>query len=226
MTIMDRMGVFYVSISQLMLQDTGPYWCGIEKPYADLLFPVKLVIEEPVSDPVITAFNSLEGSCLGNPVNLGCECSKGSPVYYKWIKKSNPTDIPITQSKLLTLHCGIITDTQQYYCVASNSISQKSSALVNAVMLTPAKKDCSYLLHISDHEAYTCGSTTPASTVKEWTTYKYRTMYRPTIGNNSIPLNISINTQQNTSKLSAVWGDLRWVAFAFLVVFFIAAVKC
>uniref|UniRef100_A0A8C0GED4 Immunoglobulin domain-containing protein n=1 Tax=Chelonoidis abingdonii TaxID=106734 RepID=A0A8C0GED4_CHEAB len=42
----NRRGYFLVTMHQLVEEDSGMYWCGIERPYADMMTAVKLTVTE------------------------------------------------------------------------------------------------------------------------------------------------------------------------------------
>lgn len=42
----NRRGVFKVAMQQLAEDDSGTYWCGIDRPYADIMIQVKLVVKK------------------------------------------------------------------------------------------------------------------------------------------------------------------------------------
>uniref|UniRef100_A0A670KGW6 Ig-like domain-containing protein n=1 Tax=Podarcis muralis TaxID=64176 RepID=A0A670KGW6_PODMU len=47
LTLLDnRKGVFWVTMHQLTEDDSGTYWCGIERPFADIMTSVKLKVNK------------------------------------------------------------------------------------------------------------------------------------------------------------------------------------
>uniref|UniRef100_A0A452J225 Ig-like domain-containing protein n=1 Tax=Gopherus agassizii TaxID=38772 RepID=A0A452J225_9SAUR len=42
----NRRGYFLVTMHQLVEEDSGMYWCGIQRPYADMMTAVKLTVTE------------------------------------------------------------------------------------------------------------------------------------------------------------------------------------
>ncbi|XP_054836409.1 uncharacterized protein LOC129330405 [Eublepharis macularius] len=53
----NRRGVFKVTMRQLAGDDSGTYWCGIDKPYADIMIKVKLMVNKGKSQMMILVSN-------------------------------------------------------------------------------------------------------------------------------------------------------------------------
>ncbi|XP_029428703.1 polymeric immunoglobulin receptor-like [Rhinatrema bivittatum] len=163
-----RFGVYSVTMTKLTLEDAGTYWCGIDAPYADVLFQVKLtVIEEPVSAPEIKFIDDPTKSCSGRPVTLNCFSHKGFDIRYSWYRKTDLEDLSLGHSANLVLHCGLLPGTQEFYCKASNRASRQSSWVVKAVVLTASTENCVYQLLLNEQGKYTCGTSTLPPTTTE-----------------------------------------------------------
>ncbi|KAJ1138739.1 hypothetical protein NDU88_005120 [Pleurodeles waltl] len=143
-------GTLFITLQQPSLEDSGTYWCGIERPYADIMTSMKLKVkEEPVSSPFITFLNEPDNTCGGKSVTVQCKSAKGFNIKYVWYKKSESTAVTILQSANLRFDCEVLPQTQEYYCEASNLESKEASHIVTAVVLTPSKENCVYLLVVN-----------------------------------------------------------------------------
>ncbi|KAH1171326.1 hypothetical protein KIL84_006944 [Mauremys mutica] len=154
----NRRGYFLVTMHQLVEEDSGMYWCGIQRPYADIMTAVKLTvtegqlfgsISEPLSTPLITLTNHPSESCLGRSVTVRCHSATGSNVYYTWYRKSFPTNIVLVHSSDLVLRCGDLLESQSYFCQAATRRANKSTQVLRAEVLTPAKENCTYQLQLT-----------------------------------------------------------------------------
>ncbi|KAJ8285851.1 hypothetical protein GJAV_G00031670 [Gymnothorax javanicus] len=82
-----------ISISNLLVSDTGTYQCKVKKTPGVDMIKVTLVVMVPPSKPKCWVDGSEE---IGGSVSLRCKSSKGSiPLTYKWIRESGG-DIPAT----------------------------------------------------------------------------------------------------------------------------------
>ncbi|XP_019369830.1 PREDICTED: CMRF35-like molecule 5 [Gavialis gangeticus] len=157
----DRRGTVQVTMHQLAEDDSGTYWCGIEKPYADIMTAVELTVtEEPPTTPVLTVLGRPHDSCLGRPAIIRCHAATGSRVTYTWYQEHPPTAIAIAHTRDLVLQCKDLLESQSYYCQAATRRATKSSWVVRAKVLAPATENCSYQLHLQDGELPTCARAT------------------------------------------------------------------
>ncbi|CAI5777841.1 CMRF35-like molecule 8 [Podarcis lilfordi] len=91
LTLLDnRKGVFWVTMHQLTEDDSGTYWCGIDRPFADIMTSVKLKVNKapttcqhvqtsPPSTPsstaeVITAFPDISDFNLNASLSSNATC--------------------------------------------------------------------------------------------------------------------------------------------------------
>ncbi|KAF0035887.1 hypothetical protein F2P81_011199 [Scophthalmus maximus] len=96
-----RKGLF-VKVTGLQLDDTGVYWVGIDKIYADIMTSVNVFITE-----------------------------EGTDIRYAWYQRTHHKDLPVHPSSDLYLHCGSVEKGSDYYCVASNDISTEESEILS-----------------------------------------------------------------------------------------------
>ncbi|XP_026223313.1 uncharacterized protein LOC113167128 isoform X2 [Anabas testudineus] len=152
----------YVKVTNLQFDDTGAYWVGIDKVYADIMTSVSVVITEvPVSKPKLWALGSLitEATCRGQPVTVRCGCAKGTGIRYTWYQHTGLKDILLHQSSDFGLHCGTVDKDSAYYCIASNDISSEGSDMLSVQVLMPADIDCIYVVNMPGHTlVYHCGT--------------------------------------------------------------------
>ncbi|XP_044869150.1 triggering receptor expressed on myeloid cells 2-like [Mauremys mutica] len=206
----NRRGYFLVTMHQLVEEDSGMYWCGIQRPYADIMTAVKLTVtEEPLSTPLITLTNHPSESCLGRSVTVRCHSATGSNVYYTWYRKSFPTNIVLVHSSDLVLRCGDLLESQSYFCQAATRRANKSTQVLRAEVLTPAKENCTYQLQLTDGESYNCVRTTPVFTVEMPST--------PFTGYSTPCPNSSSHPGIEDSWIPVPWAILRWLFLLILV---------
>ncbi|XP_034626520.1 polymeric immunoglobulin receptor-like [Trachemys scripta elegans] len=206
----NKRGDFLVTMHQLVEEDSGMYWCGIQKPYADIMTAVKLTVtEEPLSTPLITLTSHPSESCLGRSVTVRCHSATGSNVYYTWYRKSFPTNIISVHSSDLVLRCGDLLESQSYYCLAATRRANKSTQVLRAEVLIPAKENCTYQLQLTDGESYNCIRTTPVFTVETPST--------PFTGYSTPCSNSSSHPGTEDSWIPVPWAVLRWLFLVILV---------
>ncbi|XP_044066551.1 uncharacterized protein LOC122882820 [Siniperca chuatsi] len=141
----------FVKVTNLQFDDTGVYWIGIDKIYADIMTSVNVVITEvPVLKPRLWPLSSLveRPTCWGQPVTVRCGCTKGTGVRYTWYQNTHIKDILLYHSSDLYLHCGTVDKDSDYYCIASNDISSQQSDILSVQVLLPADSSCIYVVII------------------------------------------------------------------------------
>ncbi|XP_034152031.1 uncharacterized protein LOC109616418 [Esox lucius] len=215
----------HIIITNLKLEDTGAYWVGIDKIYADIMTYIHLIVTlEAVSKPQTLPLSSILGTCWGKPVSVRCASAKGSTVHYTWYQLSNPQDIQFQSSADLHLHCGVSEEDRQYYCKASNDVSSQRSDLVFLKVLKPSEEDCIYSISLVGQRSYNCSdrlktSTAPpvqTSTCQHSDTSLTSETYHSEIRNRSSPSN---QTHQDwVWTVLPVWYEvLRWLFLAILI---------
>nr|XP_043894227.1 uncharacterized protein LOC122777214 isoform X2 [Solea senegalensis] len=159
-----------VKVTDLQIDDTGVYWVGLDKIYADLMTPVSVhVTEVPVSKPRLWPLRSLvdRPTCWGQPVTVRCGCDERTGIHCAWYQRTQHKDFLLPLSPDLYLNCGTVEEDSDYYCVARNDISTQESEPLSVQVLTPAQRDCIYVVNMQDQPVYDCTdrmSTTMAST--------------------------------------------------------------
>ncbi|TKS76659.1 CMRF35-like molecule 5 [Collichthys lucidus] len=118
-----RYGLF-VKVRDLQFEDSGVYWVGIDKIYADIMASVNVVITE-VSKPKLRPLSSQvdRPTCWGQPVTVRCGCEQGTGVRYAWYKSTQLEDTLLNNSADIHLQCGTLDKDSDYYCTAHNDIS-------------------------------------------------------------------------------------------------------
>ncbi|XP_033899211.1 CMRF35-like molecule 8 isoform X1 [Acipenser ruthenus] len=216
----NRRGLLSIEMKQLSLEDTGTYWCGIDKPYADIMCAIHVkIVEEPVSDPVVTFLSLPSVSC--STLTISCHSAKGTSVHYTWYKSSDSEDVPVQLSHALSLHCETLLESQQLYCTASNSVSKKSSVLVGVDVILPAQEKCVFRVKITNQESYTCWNGITTSTVLG--TYDITEEY--TSRSSSLSTGVIKNPPDATAWY-ITWEVVRWMLFATLLVVCIVMRQC
>ncbi|XP_026187611.1 Fc receptor-like protein 5 [Mastacembelus armatus] len=145
-----RRGLF-VKVTDLQFTDSGNYWIGIDKIYADIMTSVNVVITEvPVSKPRLWPLSSLvdRQTCWGQPVTVRCGCARGTGIRYAWYQHTHHKDFLLQQSSDLGLHCGTVENNSDYYCIASNDISSQGSDFLSVHVLMPADNSCIYVVNM------------------------------------------------------------------------------
>ncbi|XP_035501804.1 uncharacterized protein LOC118317322 [Scophthalmus maximus] len=226
-----RKGLF-VKVTGLQLDDTGVYWVGIDKIYADIMTSVNVFITEvPVSKPRIWPLTSLadRSTCWGHPVTVRCGCAEGTDIRYAWYQRTHHKDLPVHPSSDLYLHCGSVEKGSDYYCVASNDISTEESEILSVQVLLPADRSCSYAVNMQGQNIYDCTASTTEVQTPPLATCK------TTVSSHSDPTNqlsqINQTHQDLLFKRTQTWLPLwytllRWGSFASLLIFLCVVLKC
>ncbi|XP_059924180.1 uncharacterized protein LOC132469777 isoform X1 [Gadus macrocephalus] len=160
----------FVEIRALRLEDTGVYWVGIEKPYADIMVSVDMeVTEVPVSKPDLWPLVPLAHTCWGRPVTVRCSCTRGSSVGYAWYQHSQRQNTPLLSlaESDLRLDCANVEGDSHFYCRANNTLSSQTSSSLSVEVLVVAAVNCSYVIHIQDYPMYQCALPTPTPPVTD-----------------------------------------------------------
>ncbi|XP_069567080.1 high affinity immunoglobulin alpha and immunoglobulin mu Fc receptor [Brachyistius frenatus] len=155
-----------VEVTNLQLDDTGLYWVGIDKIYADIMFSVNVVVTKgrnktfvdylgkmfPVSKPTVWPLSSLGGrpTCWGKPVTMRCGGAKGTGVQYAWYQRTPQKDFLLKSSSDLWLNCVTVESGGRYYCNASNDMSSEESDILSVQVLMHADSSCIYVIDIQD----------------------------------------------------------------------------
>ncbi|XP_051518230.1 complement receptor type 2-like [Myxocyprinus asiaticus] len=173
-----------VFIKDLQLDDTGIYWVGIDKIYADIMLRIQVTVtKEAVMKPKVWPLSSPEMTCWGQPVVFRCKSERGTDVQYTWYRVGHPNNIVLDHATDIHFHCSKITEDSQFFCSASNNISSQNSESVSLQLLQPAEKGCVYLITSKTLTSYDCiRSTTPPSTTiktteKFWSSARHQTLY-------------------------------------------------
>ncbi len=104
----------------------------------------------PVSKPRLWLLSSLvdKPTCWGQPVTVRCGCAKGTSVRYSWYQNIHHEDILLHHSQDLDLHCGTLEKDSDYYCAASNDISNHRSDALSVKVVMTADSSCIYVINI------------------------------------------------------------------------------
>uniref|UniRef100_A0A8C9VQZ5 Ig-like domain-containing protein n=1 Tax=Scleropages formosus TaxID=113540 RepID=A0A8C9VQZ5_SCLFO len=157
----------FVLMANLRLDDSGVYWIGIDKIYADIMSRIQVrVSEEILTKPRVWFPSPPQSSCWGQPVTVLCSSDRGTRVRYAWYQTGRTQDVKIADQDSLHLHCAAMEEDGRYYCVASNSLGSERSRTVTAQLLQPAEEDCIYAVTVNNESSYNCrerlGTTTTA----------------------------------------------------------------
>ncbi|KAJ8016903.1 hypothetical protein DPEC_G00012180 [Dallia pectoralis] len=160
-----RTGI-HITVRNLKIEDTGVYWVGIDKAYADIMTSVHLIVtlKEAVSKPQALPLSSVLRTCWGQPVTVRCASAKGSTVHYTWYQLSKPQDVQLQSSADMHLHCDFVEERRQFYCIASNDVSSQRSDMVSLEVLKPSKDDCIYIISLEGQRSYDCSDRLKTST--------------------------------------------------------------
>ncbi|KAG7221687.1 hypothetical protein INR49_000054, partial [Caranx melampygus] len=231
-----RRGLF-VKGTNLQYDDSGRYWVGIDKIYADIMTLIDVsVTEVPVSKPRIWPLSSLVGgpTCWGQRVTVRCGCTYGSSIRYSWYQRVNHKGLHLHSSSDLHLDCTTVEKDISYYCIASNDISKQESEILSVQVLVPADINCIYVVKMQGQPVYDCAdrmSTTVAPTPTP-TTCQAPTddITHTDAGNQSLQSN---QTHHHSLFLKRAWTGvplwyalLCWASFAVLLICPCIVVKC
>ncbi|XP_070401315.1 CMRF35-like molecule 2 [Nothobranchius furzeri] len=151
-----RRGLF-VKVTQLQAKDSGEYWIGIDKIYADIMTSVTLkVTKVPVSKPRLWPLTSLvdRQTCWGESVIVRCESTKGTDISYAWYQRVLHEDVLHCHSPYLSLHCSTVTSSTDYFCSASNSVGSEQSDVLSVQVLVSANGNCIYAVNIPGERCF------------------------------------------------------------------------
>ncbi|XP_063300478.1 uncharacterized protein LOC134590500 [Pelobates fuscus] len=201
----NKWGTLSITMRNLVPEDSGTYWCGIEKAYADIMISVKLtVIEETVSEPVVAFIGNPRDSCLGLPVSIDCRSTTGRHLNYSWYNQKNRV---VIGSNTLKIQCDKLTQADEYYCEASNNKSKIFSSVIRAQLLDSTDNICKYIIILQDHDNYSCPLPTTimpgiTTAIQEVTTSCAATTFQEMSTNVSVELSL-YNRMES-------WASLRW----------------
>ncbi|KAJ4918540.1 hypothetical protein JOQ06_026218 [Pogonophryne albipinna] len=226
-----RRGLF-VRVLDLQKGDSGVYWVGIDRPYADVMTSVRVVVTEvPVSKPSLQPlFSLMEGStCRGGPVTVRCVCSRGTAVRYSWFRHTHPEDEDedeeLQNSADLQLTCDSLQDAE-LYCSVRNEVSSERSESLRVNILPPADSHCRYVVHLQGQPVYDCAVSTTAQTTSPPTSCHTTGEIQPDTTNQLI---IATGTHLLLRVFTGVplwYTMLRWGSFASLVMFICVFITC
>ncbi|XP_059805794.1 polymeric immunoglobulin receptor-like [Hypanus sabinus] len=153
MTVRDNssLGIFTVTMENLVSEDTGHYLCGITSSDDIVIFVMYLqVSDEPVSVPLLRFSPLTRGSSCGNYVSVFCEPVHGSlPIQYSWYEKTPSGDSKISDTNKLDLHCQSLKDNNYlYYCNVSNGNGIKSSEMIR-MSTSNNVRNCRYVIEVN-----------------------------------------------------------------------------
>lgn len=217
-------------MTNLQFDDSGVYWVGIDKIYADIMTSVSLVVTQvPVSKPRLWPLSSLadRSTCWGKSVTVRCGSERGTGIQYAWHRK----DILLHHSSDLSLHCSLVEKDSDYYCVASNDINRENSDLVYVQVLMPADSSCIYVVKIQGQPVYDCADRMSTTTVQPTplSTCQPTTRVHSATRNVTLPIN---HTDRNPffrrtwSGLPLWYSLLRWSSFASLLIILSVILQC
>ncbi|XP_054912898.1 uncharacterized protein LOC129377158 [Poeciliopsis prolifica] len=218
--------VLIVKLTNLQIEDSDVYWIGIEKMNADIMMSVKVsVTQVPVSIPRLWPLTLLAdgATCLGKPLTVRCGCAMGTNVFYTWYQHQHHRSFLLFSSSDLSLHCGMLTEDSEYYCSASNSISNAQSDALSVKILLPDNSSCIYVANIPGQPVYDCtdrmrttvAETSPTTTCIETTKIPSDTSEQ------SLQVNQTAMDAFFTSTWTGVplWYELlRWGSLVILII--------
>lgn len=201
----------FVKVTNLKFDDTGVYWVGIDKIYADIMTSVTVVITEvPVSKPRLWPSSSLADrpTCWGQPVTVRCGCTKGTSIHYAWYQNTQHDNVLLHHSSDLFLHCGSVDKDSDYHCVASNDISSQRSDIVSVQVLMPADSDCIYAVKMQGQPIYDCADRMRTTTAKPPTPTTCQTTMK-------IPSDTTNQFLQSNQTLQDLFFNRAWTGVPF-----------
>ncbi|XP_072552203.1 uncharacterized protein [Salminus brasiliensis] len=217
---------FHIQVTKLQLRDTGIYWVGIDKIYADIMVKIRVeVSEEAVSRPEVWPVGSPLLTCQGRSLTLRCRSERGTNVQYSWYRKANPEAVLLESASDLPLHCASLTQYGLVICSAQNTVSRESSKAVFIQVLQPGDKDCIYSLMSEGIEGYDCRTTTPALTTTTMTTVEVLSSTLVTCHSEWEDQSDHVNQTWIESLFLRSWSGVplwydivRWVLFTAMVI--------
>ncbi|KAM9751161.1 uncharacterized protein ACNS7B_008070 isoform 1-T1 [Menidia menidia] len=220
-----RQGLF-VEVTDLRLDDSGVYWIGIDKIYADIMVSITVVITEvPPSKPRLWPLTSLADrqTCWGGAVTVRCDSEEGTGIHYAWHQPAPHQELQLHSSDL-RLDCGTVRD-GSYFCSASNDAgSSQSDAFSLQVLMPTDTSDCIYVVDIPGQPVYDCAdrmSTAPARPLPMTTCKAAMTTHA------RVNETVREAFPNRTRTGLPLWYEaLRWGAFASLLVTLYAVTKC
>ncbi|XP_041655987.1 uncharacterized protein LOC121517935 [Cheilinus undulatus] len=227
-----RRGLF-VKVTNLQFGDTGVYWVGIDKVYADIMTSVKVTVTDvPVSKPRLWPLSPLESrpTCWGQQVMVRCGSDQGTSIHYTWYYEQNL----LHHSSDLKLHCeGLKRDNIDYYCITSNDVSSQRSETLSVQVLIPADSDCIYVIKMQGQPVYDCADRMTTTTIS--TTILTTT---PAAASSNMKIHTEATNQSliflqtepffcRTLMGFPMWYTLlRWIIFASLLIFLCTFLIC
>ncbi|KAK7884135.1 hypothetical protein WMY93_027258 [Mugilogobius chulae] len=197
----------YIKVTGLRFEDAGTYWVGIDKAYADVMTQVEVVVTEvPVSKPTLRPASSLADrpSCWGKPVTVSCRSDQGTNIKYVWYQQTDSaagSDVAVSSSSDLRLHCGLAWTDTSFYCVAKNNAGQQRSETVHVQVLVSAENNCIYAIKIQGHLFDECADRLTTTATSPPTTTSTEVYSTTTTGNYSSPAS---PVNQNLTHLSVI----------------------
>ncbi|KAI7794177.1 hypothetical protein IRJ41_014816 [Triplophysa rosa] len=158
-----------VRVRDLQLDDTGTYWVGIDKIYADIMLRIQVIVRnEAVINPNVWPLSSVEMTCWGQPVTFRCRSERGTDVRYTWYRVGHPNNIVLHHATDMNFHCSNSTESTQFFCSASNDFSRQNSEMFTVQHLQPANQGCMYLITSKTVSSYDCirSTTSPSTTTQ------------------------------------------------------------
>lgn len=173
-----RKGLF-VKVKNLQFDDTGVYWVGIDKIYADIMTCVSLVVTEglwegfsplpatffhdaqlqlewfyfvvsvPVSKPRLWSLTSLADRPTCWGQPVTVRCSCTTGTAVHYAWYRKEEDVLLSNTSDLRLHCDTLDHSSNYYCSATNDISHQRSDIVSVQLLIPGYSSCIYVIAMS-----------------------------------------------------------------------------
>ncbi|XP_066526608.1 uncharacterized protein [Hoplias malabaricus] len=213
----------HVQMTGLQLSDTGIYWVGIDKIYADIMFMIQVkVTEEAVSRPHVRPVGSPLLTCKGQPLTLTCRSERGTNAQYSWYRR-NYSEAELLQSvPNLHLDCAFLTQDAVFVCSAHNTISRQFSEDVFCQVLQPGHENCVYSLTSEAVDSYDCRTTTLTPTTTAMTTVEVSSFETQTGGYENITLHANetlVDFLLRSWSGVPLWYDvIRWTLFVTMII--------
>ncbi|XP_032413664.1 uncharacterized protein LOC116716843 [Xiphophorus hellerii] len=223
-----------VKVTNLQIEDSDVYWIGIEKINADIMMSVKVTVTQvPVSKPRLWPLTPLAdgATCMGKSLTVRCGGAMGTNVFYAWYQHVHHKGFLLLSSSDLSLHCGMLTEDSEYYCSASNSISNAQSDALSVKIFLPDNSSCIYVANIPGQPVYDCADrmrTTVAETSP--TTICLETTK---ITTNTSKQSLQVNQTAMDVFFSSTWTGvpvwyelLRWGSMTVLIISLCIFISC